>query len=342
MGTRVVVVGGSGFLGQHIVNALAERGYEPVVLARRRPVVTGAAAERASLVADAQAMSVDEWTRVLTAPGSEADENADADADANANANADTKTEAVVFAAGTDGSLTPPAPAKEFFTRGNVDPVRRMVEAARAAGCRQVVLCGSYFVTMARQHPELRLAEDHPYIESRCAQAAAALEAAGPELGVAVLEIPYVLGKTEGRKAALAPLAPWLRSRWPLFAPPGGTAVVTVNQVAQAVCEAVARRATGRFPVAEANLTWKELFARLAQATGREHVRVHTLSTAVLSALLRLVDLRHRLAKREPGLNPTRMTTLLTQEAYLDPELCRTELGVTPGVLDRALRDTVT
>ena len=312
MGSRVVVVGGSGFLGQHIVAALAERGYEPVVLSRHK--VT----DRASLVGDAITMSSADWTEALA-----------------------TDTEAVVFAAGADASYIPSAPAKEYFDRGNVEPVRRMAEAAQAAGCRQIVLCGSYFVTVAREHPELRLAEEHPYIESRRAQAAAALEVAGPELGVAVLELPYVLGRTEGRPAALTPLAPWLRSRWPLFAPPGGTAVVTVDQVAQAVCEAIERKATGRFPMAEANLTWIDLLTRLAQATGRTSVRVHTLSPKLLSAMLSLLALRNRITKREAGLNPVRMTELFTQEAYLDPDVCRTELGVTPGGLDQSLRETV-
>lgn len=312
MGSRVVVVGGSGFLGQHIVAALAERGYEPVVLSRHK--VT----DRASLVGDAITMSSADWTEALA-----------------------TDTEAVVFAAGADASYIPSAPAKEYFDRGNVEPVRRMAEAAQAAGCRQIVLCGSYFVTVAREHPELRLAEEHPYIESRRAQAAAALEVAGPELGVAVLELPYVLGHTEGRPAALTPLAPWLRSRWPLFAPPGGTAVVTVDQVAQAVCEAIERKATGRFPMAEANLTWIDLLTRLAQATGRTSVRVHTLSPKLLSAMLSLLALRNRITKREAGLNPVRMTELFTQEAYLDPDVCRTELGVTPGGLDQSLRETV-
>lgn len=314
MGTRVVVVGGSGFLGQHIVGALAERGYEPVVLSRHPT------SGRASLVGDAVTMSDADWAEALTA---------------------DSGTEAVVFAAGADASYAPPAPAKDFFDRGNVEPVRRMVQAARAAGCRQVVLCGSYFVSIARAHPELSLTEQHPYIESRRAQSDVALEAAGPGFDVAVLELPYVLGRTEGRAAALAPLAPWLRSRWPLFAPPGGTAVVTVDQVAQAVCEAVQRNVTGRFPMAEANLTWAELFTRLAQAAGRTPVRVHTLPPRLLGAVLGLVALRYRVTKRESGLNPSRMTALLTQEAYLDPDLCRAELGVTPGGLEQSLRDTI-
>lgn len=311
----MVVVGGSGFVGQHIVATLAERGYEPVVLSRHPT------SGRASLVGDAVTMSDADWAEALSAGG--------------------TRTEAVVFAAGADAGYAPPAAAKDFFDRGNVEPVRRMVQAARAAGCRQVVLCGSYFVTIARARPELGLTEQHPYIESRRAQSEVALQAAGPGFYVAVLELPYVLGRTEGRAAALAPLAPWMRSRWPLFAPPGGTAVVTVDQVARAVCQAVQRKITGRFPIAEANLTWAELFTRLAQAAGRTSVRVRTLPPKLLGAMLGLVALRYRVTQREPGLNPARMAALLTQQAYLDPDICRAELGVTPGGLEQSLRDTI-
>ena len=111
MGNRVVVVGGSGFLGRHIVAALAERGYVPVVLSRHPT------SGRASLVGDAVTMSDADWAEALTAAG--------------------TRTEAVVFAAGADASYAPPAPAKDFFDRGNVEPVRRMVQASRGAGWRR-------------------------------------------------------------------------------------------------------------------------------------------------------------------------------------------------------------
>ena len=306
------MVGGTGFLGQHIVAELARRGHEPVVLARND------AAGRAVVKGDALTMPVEQWAQHLAG------------------------CEAVVFAAGADASRAVPAPATAFFERGNVEPVRRMMTAARATGCRGAVICGSYFSTIAREHPELHLAASHPYVHSRLEQARAALDAAGPELSVAVLEIPYVLGAAEGRPSALSPLVPWLRSRWPLFAPPGGTAVATATQVAQGACGALERAASGNFPIAEANLTWTELFARLAETAGRAApVQVRTLPAGLLRGLLQTTGLLGRARRRETGLDPSRLTDLLTREAYLDPQTCRTELGVVAGGLDEAMRDTV-
>jgi nucleoside-diphosphate-sugar epimerase len=250
--------------------------------------------------------------------------------------------DAVVFAAGVDGSHAPRGPAAEFFHQGNVEPVRRLLAAARAAGCGRAVVCGSYFATIARQSPELRLVEGHPYIASRVRQGKVALSAAGPGMSVAVLELPFVFGAAEGRRAALAPMVPWLRSSWPLFAPPGGTAVAPVSAVAQAACGALERESTGSFPIAEENLTWSALFARLAVLAGRpDPVRVRALPPALLRAALLAPALRNWFADREAGLSPLRLTALLTQELYLDPELCRTALGVDPGGLDDSFRDTV-
>ena len=309
---RVVVVGGSGFLGQHIVAELGRRGHEAVTLARHpvpgRPVIVG----------DVQALGADELKPLLAG------------------------RDAVVFAAGADASHVPHGPAAEFFHQGNVEPVRRLLAAARAAGCGRAVVCGSYFATIARQCPELRLAEGHPYIASRVRQGKVALSAAGPGMSVAVLELPFVFGAADGRQAPMAPMVPWLRSRRPLFAPPGGTAVAPVSAVAQAVCGALERESTGCFPVAEENLTWAALFARLAVIAGRpEPVRVRALPPTLLRAALLAPAALNWFASREPGLSPLRLTALLTRELYLDPALCRTALGVDPGGLEDSFREMV-
>jgi len=309
---RIVVIGGSGFLGQHIVAESDRRGHQAVTVARR------ADPDRHVVVGDVQALSTDELKPLLAGH------------------------DAVVFAAGTDGGLAPSAPASEFFHQGNVEPVRRLLAAARAVGCTRAVVCGSYFATIARERPRLRLAEGHPYIASRVRQGKVALSAAGSGMSVAVLEIPFVFGAADGRRAAMTPMVPWLRSRWPLFAPPGGTAVAPVAAVAQAAVGALERESTGYFPIAEANLTWIDLFARLAVLAGRpDPARVHNLPPLLMRAVLLAPALLNRFADREPGLSPVRLTALLTQELYLDPELCRESLGVEPGGLDEAFRAMV-
>jgi dihydroflavonol-4-reductase len=314
MAFRVVVVGGSGFLGQHIVAELDRRGHTPVILARS-PVEQS---DHDVLTADVQALTASELAPLLAG------------------------SDALVFAAGTDGSHTPVRPASEFFHQGNVEPVRRLLDAARSAGCARIVVCGSYFATIARERPELRLAERHPYIASRLRQAKVALGAAGPGMSVTVLELPFVFGRAQGRDSAFTPVVPWLRSRWPLIAPPGGTAAVSAKGVAEAACGAIENAVTGCIPVTDENLTWHQLFARLAAAAGRPRpVHVLRLPPTLMRTALLAVAVRHRYTEREPGLNPRWLADLLTSELYLDADLCRVELGVTPGGLDDAFRELV-
>ena len=121
--------------------------------------------------------------------------------------------------------------------------------AARDVGCTRAVVLGSYYTFVHRQRPGLRLADRHPYVASRVEQAAAARQAAGDRLPVAVLEIPFVFGSVPGRRTLWAPLVPWLRSRYPLFAAPGGTAAVPVRAVAQATAGALETAAGDDYPL---------------------------------------------------------------------------------------------
>jgi len=188
-GERVLVVGGTGFLGQHIVAELLGRGH-PVTVLTRSPGAAVAAGV-AAVAGDAEALDEDGFARLLDG------------------------CHGVVFAAGRDAAAPPPAPAERWFREGNVAPVARLAAGARRAGCRSLVVCGSYLTALDRAHPRVGLVRRHPYIRSRAEQAAAARAGAGRGPAVAVLEIPFVLGATPGRSGALEPLVPWLRSRWP-------------------------------------------------------------------------------------------------------------------------------
>ncbi|HEY3868881.1 MAG TPA: NAD(P)-dependent oxidoreductase [Actinocrinis sp.] len=308
---RVLVIGGTGLLGQHIIAELTKRGHEARALARR------AAPGSATIVCDVQQASEDAWSELLDG------------------------FDGVAFAAGVDDQHVPRAPAEQYFLEGNVEPLRRLLPAARRAGCRSVVVCGSYFSTLDRSHPQWRLAERHPYIRSRVSQSQLATQQTDDLPTVAVLEIPFVFGSAEGRRPLWAPVVPWLRSRLPLLAPAGGTAVAAAVTIGQAAAGALERAAGGRFPVADTNLAWRDLIANLAAAAGRREPAVHRLPSAVARPALRSTAPRYRLTGREPGLTPRWLPDLLLSELFLDESICRTELGVTGGDLDLAFHDTI-
>jgi dihydroflavonol-4-reductase len=299
---NVLVVGATGLLGRPLVAELRRRGHRVTGVGRR---------PGNDRVADVTRLSVDGWAELLDGQ------------------------DGAVFAAGADDRSTPPAPAERHFTAGNVTPVERMMRA----GCRRAVILGSYFLTMNRRWPELRLPERHPYVASRVAQERVARQAGVP---VATIEIPFVAGAAPGRKSVFAPALPLFASRVPLAVPPGGTAVVSSRAVAEAAAGAFERSADGAFPVAEANLTWSALVARLAELAGRRPpVRVRRLPPAVFDAALRLSAVGYRLRRREPGMSPAHLAEFFTRDLFVDPAVARDRLGVDIRDIDPVLRETV-
>jgi hypothetical protein len=214
-----------------------------------------------------------------------------------------------------------------------------MMRAAARVGCHRAVVLGSYFVSMNRRWPLLRLAKRHPYVASRIEQERVARAAGVP---VATIEIPFVVGAAPGRKSVFAPALPLFASRMPLAVPRGGTAVVSSRVIAEAAVGALERAADGAFPVAEANLSWAELVRQFAEAAGRRPpVRVRRLPVGVVAGALRLSGLGFRLRRREPGMSPGHLAEFFTRDLFLDPAVARDLLGVDIRDIGPALRDTI-
>ncbi|WP_212763990.1 NAD-dependent epimerase/dehydratase family protein [Streptomyces sp. I05A-00742] len=313
MALRVLVVGGTGFLGHHVVTELLERGHRVTVLARRPGPSAGHDGRVEIRTADIRTHG--DPTELLRGH------------------------EGLVFAAGADDRAVPPAPAHRYFEAGNVTPVTRLVTAAGAAGCTRAVVLGSYFTALHRQWPELDLPGRHPYIRSRVEQARAAQRAAGTAVAATILEVPFVFGSAPGRTPLWAPLVRWLRSPLPLMAPPGGTAVVTARTVARATVGALEQGTTGERPVVDENLSWAALLSRFARAAGRPRP-VHRLPPPLLRAGLRATGALHTARRREPGLHPGSLAALLTRDLFLDPAPCLA-LAERPGSVADALAETV-
>lgn len=307
MALRILVVGGTGLLGHHVVAELLARGHLVTVLARRPGPAAGHDGRVEVRTGDIRAHP--DPAGLLRGH------------------------DGVVFAAGADDRAVPPAPAYPYFAAGNVTPVARLTAGAAQAGCTRAVVLGSYFTAMHRRWPGLELAARHPYIRSRAEQSRVAQETA------AVLEIPFVFGCAPGRTPLWAPLVPWLRSRRPLVAPPGGTAVVTARTVARAAAGALEQGATGAYPVVDENLSWAALLGRLARAAGRPRP-VHRLPPSLLGAGLRATGVVHTARRREAGLHPGSLAGLLTRELFLDPAACRALTGESDSV-EEALAATV-
>ena len=159
----------------------------------------------------------------------------------------------------------------DLYKKFNIDPIRRLLPLAKECGVKHVVICGSYFSYFAKKHPEMQLTRWHTYIRSRIDQENAAMDVAGPDFDVAVLELPYIFGPQPGRKPVWVFLVESIRGmKGATMWTRGGTAMVTVRQVGQAIAGAVERNRGGNcYPIGWWNMTWEQML-RIVQGLPRQ------------------------------------------------------------------------
>jgi nucleoside-diphosphate-sugar epimerase len=298
---RILVVGGSGLIGAHVVEALRRRGHAVTTVART-------ARAGVDHVLDVESASIDELQPLLDGH------------------------DGIVYGTRSDEQRVLRKPIYPVFRGELVDPVVRVFTAARHAGVTRGVLLGSYYTYYDRRHPQWRLTDRHPYIRCRLEQARDGRAAAGQQLPIAVLELPFVFGRVGDRLPNWAgPLDRWARSRSPLLAPAGGTAVVSAHSVAEAAVDALERADGANIPLADENLTWAGMFARIAEAVGRPR-RVPKPPAGAVRAGLGLGGVLQALARRESGLNLAHLSDLLLADLFIEP--------VTGRAFDPALHET--
>jgi len=314
---HVLVIGGTGFLGYHAVEEFLRRHYQVTVLALP-PLPTPDLLPPTVItkLVDLNSVSDDKLRRLLEGK------------------------DAVVYAAGADDRVLPRSPAYPFFYQANVVPFVRLVKLACEAGVKCGVLLSSYFAYFDRIWPEKRLADYHPYIRSRREQAAQAFEAAEPGFDLKVLELPFIFGTMPGRIPLWAPLIDYIRSPFPLVYMRGGTNAISARCVGEAIVGAVESGVRGRYVIGDENITWANLLSRLCDLTGQKK-RLLYVPPGIIKAVMIALKFSHQLHGKEAGLDPVKITEILTSELYFDPISSRETLGYSGGDLNQALKDTV-
>jgi len=250
--------------------------------------------------------------------------------------------DAVVFAAGADDRVVPKAPAYEFFRRHNVQASARFFRLARQAGVKRGVVLGSYFAYFDRIWPEMKLAEHHPYIRSRREQEEQCLQASMPDLQLCLLELPYIFGTMPGKVPLWEPLVNMVRNYRVVPYPRGGTNMIAVQHIGEAIVGAIERGQGGeRYVIGDENLTWVQFLHLLSRfATGKAKP-VITIPTLLYRMQMKQVLAKHTAEGYEGGLNPVEFTNLMTARTFFDPTPSRQALGYGQGGLEDALRATV-
>ncbi len=248
----------------------------------------------------------------------------------------------LVFAAGVDERVEFPAPVYAAYETYNIEPLRRYLTLARECGLRGAVVLGSYFSYFAKEWPELRLCERHPYIRSRIAQEETALGLAATDFDVSVLELPYIFGTQPGRKPVWTILVEQIRGMGKLtMFPKGGTAMLTVRQVAQCIVGAAERsRGAAAYPIGYYNLNWKAFLTMVHNAMGLPGRKIVSIPPSLFRAYG--LKLRADYQKRavEPGIDPLYLADIMCRETFV-PRRWAVELGASPDDLKSAVNDSI-
>jgi len=315
---KMVVIGGTGFLGYYAVKEFIRRGHSVTIVALPPLPEEGLFPKEVNIIL-ANIDKLDDSSIMDILKGHDA----------------------IVFAAGADDRVIPRAPAYEFFYQANVRSCKRVLSLARQSGIKRGVILTSYFLHFDRTWPEEKLSEHHPYIRSRKEQAQQSMDVSMPDLQLMILELPYIFGSMPGRTPLWKPLIGYVNSRYPLFYMRGGTNMIAVEHVGEAIVGAIEKGKGGHsYTVGDENLTWVEFLERILSILGKKK-RIVILPTWTVRLGLRLVELQHRLRGRESGLDPVRFAAIQTRNTFFDPAPAAEELGYGRGNLEQAFKDTV-
>lgn len=324
----VLVTGGTGFLGRWVVEELINQGHRVRVLARgKSPALEELGAE----------VVVGDVSRDLpgTAPL----------ADAFAGTSALFHLAGFVSRDPDDG---------QRMMRTHIDGTRRVLEAARAAGVRRVVLASTSGTIAVSKEPVVlderapyptEIVGGWPYYLSKIYQEKLALDL-GPSLGLEVVVVnpSLLLGPGDERNSSTGDVRRFLRREIPVV-PDGGVSFVDVRDAAAATVAALERgRAGERYLMAGPNWTCEEYFGRLERASKVRAPKLK-LPNKLTRRAASLLEHAYKAIDREP---PVERISVEMAQVYwwCDSGKAERELGFQardPGeTLDDTIRDVRT
>ncbi len=250
-----------------------------------------------------------------------------------------------VFAAGIDERVEFPAPVYDAYYKYNIAPLKRILPLCKEVGMKNSVILGSYFSYAAKQYPEMKLTEKHPYIRSRIDQEEVAFSFADENFDVAVLELPYIFGTQPGRKPVWVILIEQIKMMDKLpctMYPGGGTAMLTVRQVGQVIVGAAEKsKGAKAWPISMYNQTWKEFLKIVYAARGMGNNRkIISIPPWMMRMGLGGVKKEYAAKGIESGIDVDGLADIMDINLFIDKKYS-VELGATEDDIVSAITDSI-
>ncbi|GAB2571453.1 NAD-dependent epimerase/dehydratase family protein [Gracilibacillus alcaliphilus] len=246
-----------------------------------------------------------------------------------------------IYAAGADEQMVPEIPATRFFYEANVIPTQRLARLARMAGIKKFIIYGSYFAHFAEKWPDLHLKRE-AYPRTRLLQEEiGAMEGEG-QMDVMSLRLPYIFGTMPGRTPLWSRLLPQIQGKEfdPVLG--GGTAMVTVQQVAEATIGALKYGKHGEsYPISDTNMKHKDFFQMIADLLDQKDTVIQIVPLEQMKPAMEQYDAQAAAEGKEHGIHLAVTTEIQNRDAYLDSKNTMPLLKYGKADIHRAIIETI-
>jgi len=315
MAKKTLVIGGFGFIGHHIVCELQKQQCSATIGYRDKIKLNNSKTPVVKI--DLQQMSDNEIEHIIS------------------------EFDFIIFAGGADDRKLPKKHSTTFFYNRNVTPCVRLASISRNLKVKKIIILGSYFTHFHRLYPDWKMAEHHPYIQSRVLQFDETVIASENKTNIIVLEIPYVFGAVSGKIPLWKPFIKYIQKTPIVLYTKGGTNIVSVSQVAKATVGSIKNTNNHQqLIIGNQNVTWIELIKMISKALDKKRI-VITIPINLLKVLAYCVNIYFKILNKQPGLNVSHFIKIQTSFTYLDVEKSMQLLGYSKVEMQKSIVKTV-
>lgn len=230
----------------------------------------------------------------------------------------------------------------KFFYEANVLPTQRLARLAKEAGVKKFVVFGSYFAEFTERLPEYQL-RTQGYPNNRLLQEQVAFAEGEGSMVVTSLRLPYIFGTMPGRLPLWKMFVDQARGQSVFPALQGGTAMVTVEQVAEAAIGAIEKgEHRHTYAICGKNMKFQEFYQMIVDALGQhETTQVPVVDYEQMRPIYEELDKHAEAAGTEHGIHMTISSKLQTEDLYLDPEDTMPVLGIKEYDIIASIKETL-
>ncbi|MFA5303227.1 MAG: NAD(P)-dependent oxidoreductase [Candidatus Nanoarchaeia archaeon] len=318
MKKRVLILGAGGFIGYHITKEFLKNDFEVTALELYEPKKDFFKKNVKVIIKDLSKISDNEAINLIKG------------------------NDYAVFAGGVDDRALLKKPAYKTFKSANVDFATRFLRLCKKAGVKKAAVLNSYFSYFDRIMPKMKLAKIHPYIKSRVEQRQAGLSLSGKDFKVIILELPYIFGTAPGKKILWEVLIKYVNA-WPiLFFTKGGTAMVSVSNVAKAVFNSIKySKESLAIPVYTENVTWKDWINRILEFSGKKPKTIIVVPKFLAKMGAFFMKVGHSIKGLESGLEPVNYVDFQYMNSFITDTSCESILKIKKESINESLKETV-